>query len=328
MVERYQDILNLAEKLSKFTLLDPSQLDIFQEYVLYKEVREHERKADPGIDLPDLSPVIKFKQNENPNFIVTPFNLNNVGNGKLNITLGFSDYNSFNYYQSKDGKENIKKYNFDSVLDKLDNEELPLMNDDDDETDTEIIKEQNIVKNTKFMNPKDAIRTSESIIFKNLTKPSADEFIISKFIDVQQCLKENYFNFDNKKITENLSPMNKTFIPMDKNFRISKKLDKNQFTNKDIIFYKNKELKMTNSIVFYLNHYYMKGEYFRFPTKQFSEKPITVFSYNIRSMTKTTNVNYAISNLNTSLAFLLTVYIGVVITIDMSVQSVSLKNIR
>jgi hypothetical protein len=282
MVEKSQEILQLAEKLSKFSLLDPTQLDIYQEYLGYKEVREQEKKTDTGIDLPDISPVIKFKQNENPNFIVTPFNLNNIGNGKEDIVnLGFSEYNSFNYYQSKDGKETGRKYNFESVLDKLDNDELPLMNDDDDETDNEIIKEQTIAKNTKFINPKDANNTkpSDTTIFKNLIKPSADEFIISKFIDVQQCLKENYYNFDNRKITENISPMTKTFIPMDKNFRISKKLDKNQFTNKDIIFYKNKEIKMTNSIVFYLNHYYMKGEYFRFPTKQFGEKPFTV-SYN------------------------------------------------
>ena len=79
--------------------------------------------------------------------------------------------------------------------------------------------------------------------------------------------------------------MQKNFIPMDKNFRISKKLDKNQFTNKDIIFYKNKELKMTNSIVFYLNHYYMKGDYFRFPAKQ-NEKPFTVKLTNLDRWSK------------------------------------------
>jgi hypothetical protein len=192
----------------------------------------------------------------------------------LNLILGNSEYNSLGFYQSKDGREEKKKYNFESVLDKLESDELPLVNDDEDETDTEIIKEQTRVKNTKFINPRE-ITKSESV-FKNFTKPSAEEFIISKFFDVQQCVKENYFGFENKKINEISNPMVQSFIPMDKNFRISKKLDKSQFTNKDIIFYKNKEIKMTNSIVFYLNHYYMKGEYFRFPTKPFEEKPYTV----------------------------------------------------
>jgi hypothetical protein len=205
-----------------------------------------------------------------------------------------------NYYQSKDGKEKDKKYNFDSVLDKLESDELPLMNEDDDEADVEVIKEHNVVKNTKFLNPKEMIspvhkRTGGGPVdglFKNLIKPSADEYIVSKFIDMQQCLRENYFNFENKKVADNKNLLGNSFIPMDKNFRISKKLDKNQFTNKDIIFYKNKEIKMTNSIVFYLNHYYMKGEYFRFPTSYFYDKPITVKIFNIRLMIKIINANF------------------------------------
>jgi hypothetical protein len=73
-----------------------------------------------------------------------------------------------------------------------------------------------------------------------------------------------------------LVAINKNNIPFDKHFRVCRKVDKNIFTKKDIIFYRNKEVKMTNSIVFYLNHFYKKVPYIKFKTKLSSDKPITV----------------------------------------------------
>ena len=135
-----------------------------------------------------------------------------------------------------------------------------------------------------------------------------ENYYVSKYIDIQSCYKENFYNFIfDKKQLGNTSPARKfkspenrlnvkkenesnlenfnnqgnynsanNYIPFDKNFRICRKVDKNQFTKKDIIFYKNKEIKMTNSIVFYLNYYYKKEPYIRFNTQITSERPVTV----------------------------------------------------
>lgn len=81
--------------------------------------------------------------------------------------------------------------------------------------------------------------------------------------------------YDNKPL---IPSFNNLQTPFDKKFRISRKVDKNQFTKKDIIFYNNKELKMTNSIVFYLNHFYSKVPYIKFNTQINNDQPITVIT--------------------------------------------------
>jgi len=135
------------------------------------------------------------------------------------------------------------------------------------------------------------------------TMNNKENFNVSKYFDIQSCFKEDYFNnlLDNKKETAktrekstsiHFSNINnpiinkavpgdqedtsKNYIPFDKNFKICLKIDKNQFTKKDIIYYKNKEIKMTNSVVFYLNYFYKKEHYIRFNTKISDMKPKTV----------------------------------------------------
>jgi hypothetical protein len=83
-------------------------------------------------------------------------------------------------------------------------------------------------------------------------------------------------NFTNLDAFSSQHHTHLNYIPFDKNFRICRKADKNIFSKKDIIYYKSKEIKMTNSVVFYLNHYYKKVPYIRFNTQINTEKPITV----------------------------------------------------
>jgi len=87
-------------------------------------------------------------------------------------------------------------------------------------------------------------------------------------------------NFTNLDAFSSQHHTHLNYIPFDKNFRICRKADKNIFSKKDIIYYKSKEIKMTNSVVFYLNHYYKKVPYIRFNTQINTEKPITLGSQN------------------------------------------------
>ncbi len=133
-----------------------------------------------------------------------------------------------------------------------------------------------------------------------------ENYNVSKYFDIQNCYKDDYFSLilDNKKEGEpspfkygdapaniNISSNNKTmpqkliidyehkaknFIPFDKNFKICLKLEKTHFTKRDIIYYKNKEIKMTNSVVYYLNNFYKKEHYIRFKTKISNTRPKTV----------------------------------------------------
>jgi hypothetical protein len=139
------------------------------------------------------------------------------------------------------------------------------------------------------------------------TMNNKENYNVSKYFDIQNCFKEDYFNtiLENLKKENAISKQNKggsmnisnnsnnnnhisqkmyldyeektkNFIPFDKNFKICLKVDKNHFTKKDIIYYKNKEIKMTNSVVFYLNYFYKKEHYIRFNTKISDTKPKTV----------------------------------------------------
>lgn len=104
---------------------------------------------------------------------------------------------------------------------------------------------------------------------------------VNRFMDIHNCLKENFFNFEteNKKILTKKSH-NHFNIPFEKKFVINKRTDKNVFTIRDVIYYNNREVKMTNSIVFYLNHYYKKEPYIRFNTKIRKNDAITVIILN------------------------------------------------
>jgi len=133
------------------------------------------------------------------------------------------------------------------------------------------------VKKSSYFNNQIILNPSENVTTYN----------ISKYMDIQHCLKENYFTnlFDTantnvgKKdigIIPAIANRNSRYFPFDKHFRINKKNEKDRFTKKDIIYYNNTRIKMTNSIVFYLNNFFKKKEFFVFDTRLSNERPITV----------------------------------------------------
>ena len=105
------------------------------------------------------------------------------------------------------------------------------------------------------------------------TNEIALEYSISKYLDLANCLKEDFFNFPDKN-----NKISKTMLnhPIEKYFRVNKKHDKNVFTKKDVVYFNNKHLKMNNSLLFYLNHYFLKTPFFKFQTGLKQTLPHTV----------------------------------------------------
>jgi hypothetical protein len=109
-------------------------------------------------------------------------------------------------------------------------------------------------------------RSSKSCVRKKSKfLPDKDDFYISKFYDTGHCIKENHFNFANKDLRTNSFVIRKEH-PVDKHFKISKRHSKSSYNSKDIVYFNNKILTLKNSVVFYLNHFYQKIEYYKFNT--------------------------------------------------------------
>lgn len=176
-----------------------------------------------------------------------------------------------------------------------------LLPENDEDKEAEDIKEKDHPRNTRIITPNDMSfhykenknlgAVKKGSYFNNQITLNSTENVttynISKYMDIQQCLKENYFS--NLFNTANISAGKKDigivpafanrdsrYFPFDKYFRINKKTEKEKFTKKDIIYYNNTQIKMTNSIVFYLNNFFKKMEFFVFDTKLSNERPITV----------------------------------------------------
>lgn len=142
-------------------------------------------------------------------------------------------------------------------------------------------KNLGVVKRGSYMNNQIISNPSENVTTYN----------ISKYMDIQQCLKENYFtNMFNSGLNTNIGKKDigivpaiantdSRYFPFDKYFRINKKLEKDRFTKKDIIYYNNTQIKMANSIVFYLNNFFKKKEFFVFDTCLSHERPVTVIKF-------------------------------------------------
>jgi hypothetical protein len=75
LINHKNEILELSEKLSKLTLFDSDQIDIFKEYSMYRQLRTGYDKRESNIELPDISPVVKFKEAKDNHFIITPIDL-------------------------------------------------------------------------------------------------------------------------------------------------------------------------------------------------------------------------------------------------------------
>ena len=176
-----------------------------------------------------------------------------------------------------------------------------LLRENDEEKEAEDIKEKDHPRNTRIITSSDmsahykenknlgAVKKGSYINNQINLNPSENviTYNISKYMDIQQCMKENYFNnlFNTantnvgKKdvgIVPAIANRDSPYFPFDKYFRINKKIEKDKFTKKDIVYYNNSQIKMTNSIVFYLNNFYKKKDFFVFDTRLTNERPITV----------------------------------------------------
>jgi len=178
------------------------------------------------------------------------------------------------------------------------NEDLLMENDEDKEED---IKEKDHPRNTRIITSNDinfhykenknlgAVKRASYVNNQIISNPNENvtTYNISKYMDIQQCLKENYFtNIFNSSSTNPgkkdigivaaIANKENRYYPFDRHFRVNKKVEKDRFTKKDIIYYNNSQVKMTNSIVFYFNNFYKKKEFFVFDTRLTNERPITV----------------------------------------------------
>lgn len=176
-----------------------------------------------------------------------------------------------------------------------------ILRENDEEKEAEDIKEKDHPRNTRIITSSDmsahykenknlgAVKKGSYINNQINLNPSENviTYNISKYMDIQQCMKENYFNnlfntantnFGKKDvgIVPAIANRDSRYFPFDKYFRINKKIEKDKFTKKDIIYYNNTQIKMTNSIVFYLNNFYKKKDFFVFDTRLTNERPITV----------------------------------------------------
>ncbi len=176
-----------------------------------------------------------------------------------------------------------------------------LLPENDEEKEAEDIKEKDHPRNTRIITSSDmnthykenknlgAVKKGSYFNNQITLNPSENvtTYNISKYMDIQQCLKENYFTqLFNTSITNvgkkdigivpAIANRDSRYFPFDKYFRINKKTEKDRFTKKDIVYYNNTQIKMTNSIVFYLNNFYKKKEFFVFDTNLSNDRPISV----------------------------------------------------
>ena len=114
-----------------------------------------------------------------------------------------------------------------------------------------------------------------------ILQESQKEYNITKKFDV--LIKENHFNFnfEVKSVGSNTLSNYTKNIFFNKNFEFHRRFDQYKYTKRDTVKLGKKEIKLTNSILFFLNHFYNKHAFYDFHTKLL-EKPLTV-NYNTKT---------------------------------------------
>ena len=305
IVTKKNEILELCNRLNviHFPIM---KKDINEEYFKYKQgYQEQKENEELNEDLYYISPILK--QAPEKNIFVSNYNLDPI----LKVPSNILPINNNNYYNNNiNNNQNLNsmffsratidlqplkneddKVGMDSLFNSIDNDEkennTPLIDDD------QITVERSPTSTRIFKHGKDL---SNPIFSKFL--PEKENYIITKTADFQNVFCEEFYTFkENIKRTSFkkkdafsimaekqvktkydliLNPKKQIHYPIDKNFKATRRVDRNIFTKKDIILYKGKEIKLTNSILFYLNNYYKKESYMKFRTKKGSLKPITI----------------------------------------------------
>jgi hypothetical protein len=293
--EKKSEILTILEELTRnIIMFKKRNVEIYKEYEKYKEFIELEEKE--GFDDDPHTPLNKDKiPVMESHYMYTPSNFYGVNNmnRKNDKDLLSSLYQS---QVSNPGMNQQEKGDLNKLMSFMNNDDTLIFNDNDfleEEPDDGYAQEKNFPKYTRKISNSSYYNNPEKI-GKILTSEDkarqSDNYQIAKFMDFQQCMRDDYFTF-NKATKKNstlflhqINDENKNNsnipqlinLPFEKKFRVTKKTDKNVFTLKDKIFINNREVKMTNSICFYLNHFYNKGVFYRFDTQITNVKPITV----------------------------------------------------
>ena len=138
------------------------------------------------------------------------------------------------------------------------------------------IREKNINSKVKVILITPGGKNSDG---SNILQENQIDYNITKKADLS--IKENHFNFNfevKSTISQNMNNYHKNIFS-NKNFEIHRRYDQHKYTKRDTIKLGKKEVKLTNSILFFLNHFYNKQPFHEFHKKLLS-KPLTVKNIN------------------------------------------------
>ena len=286
-----EQILNLCNKLNTIHLIE-IKTDLNDEYFQYKQgIQQNKNEEQNEDDLDFLSPIMK--QPNDKNVFVSNLNIEPIEKKKTN-NLNSMFFSRATIDLNNPYEEEGRKMGMESIFMAIDNDER--------ENETPLIDINNNNEEISTKNKKNFEEKQTNFFSKFQTEK--ENYIITKISDLQNCLKEEFYTFKQKNLRRpqtnyikdkkkenneentktkydlNLNPIKKIYYPIDKYFKITRKSDKNFYSNKDIVLFREKEIKLTNSILFYLNNYYKKEPFMKFKTKNTSKKPITLDEQN------------------------------------------------
>ena len=292
-------ILNLCNKLNTIHLIE-IKTDLNDEYFQYKQgIQQNKNEEQNEDDLDFLSPIMK--QPNDKNVFVSNLNIEPIEKKKTN-NLNSMFFSRATIDLNNPYEEEGRKMGMESIFMAIDNDEK------ENETPLIDINNNDIeeISTTKSINKKNFDEKQANFFSKFQTEK--ENYIITKISDLQNCLKEEFYTFKQKNVRKQntnfikdkkkdnipnqneeniktkydliLNPNKKMYYPIDKYFKITRKSDKNLYSKKDIVLFHEKEIKLTNSILFYLNNYYKKEPFIKFKTKNSSKKPITINEQN------------------------------------------------
>ena len=319
IIMKKNEILNLTKKLQSIHLIEIEKFDDYlkfknnllkqQSIKIKEEVDDEEIIFSPmviskQIDknfFPNIEPIEK-KKTTNPNNFNSMFfseseteflknnpnnnYINNIGLEGIFIAMGDDDnnVNENNNNNVYERKKTIDKNN--NII--MNNNKNNIIN----QPEREIFKINKIydfnanciVEN--YYNFENVLSGNDILLIERKKSSFFDK---SKFIEIKN---ENNNNEKNTKYELKLNPPKNYFYPLDKNYTIlnennnnvdSNSIDNNNdriITKFDKVKYKNKDIHLTNSILYYLNNFYHKKSYFIFSTNNSNKKPISLENQN------------------------------------------------
>ncbi len=112
---------------------------------------------------------------------------------------------------------------------------------------------------------------------RNENVPNKEYYINRKF---DMIIKDNHYKL-NEKSFQVILDKNNVF---NKNYEFKRRNNLERYTKQDVVSFNSKYIQVSNTLLFYLNHYYKKQEYYSFINKC-PETYITVL-YNIKQVEK------------------------------------------